>query len=132
MFFESLSDDVYKFMHDLSDFIAIDQEFRTTFEFGKSNVTFAGRNSTLHRVALRLNDLCEPLLRQRPVLKSAIVKLYKSLNQAADRPKPIGENVRKRLVAYYGDSATSLATLLGEVLPESWSHLQMQQDRQPE
>jgi hypothetical protein len=120
MFFESLRDDVSGFMTELSQFLGIDPYYWNGFDFRKNNITFAGRSRFFHRMAIGLNNATEPLLRQRPKLKHALVDLYKSLNQASDERKPISDSLRHQLADYYFDSNQRLAGLLNSDLPESW------------
>lgn len=121
MFYEKLSDDVLEFMTELSVFLKIDQKYWSDFNFRKSNVTFSGRNKALHKLAIGLNNLSEPLLRQRPWLKHPLVNFYKSLNQAASQREPIPAAVRQQLSDYYGGSNRRLSSLIDAELPESWS-----------
>jgi hypothetical protein len=120
MFFESLRDDALGFMTELSEFLEIDPGFWSGYEFRKSNVTFAGRNKFLHRMALHANNMAEPILRQRPGLKHAIVNFYKALNKSEAPRQPIPEDLYWRLKDYYETSNLALKELLNVDLPDNW------------
>ncbi len=95
MFFEELSGDEQAFMTELSDFLGIDSSFWSDFGFHRSNVTFAGRNRTLHRLAMRLNAMSEPLMRRYPRLKRSLVRTYKGLNQEREGYDPMSARARQ-------------------------------------
>ncbi len=120
MFFEMLRDDSPCFMTDLSKFLGINESFWCDYEFRRNNVSFAGRNKLLHRAAMGLNAITEPLLRQRPSLKRAVVGVYKSLNQARDGFEPMSAEMGQRLARYYHESNLELVKLLNLELPDSW------------
>lgn len=120
MFFESLRADARTFMQELSGFLDIDPAFWGSYEFRKSNVTFAGRNKLLHRIALGINNAAEPLLRQRPGLKHAIVDFYKAVNGSRTLMKPMAAELREQLSSYYQASNQALSDSLGVDLPDSW------------
>jgi hypothetical protein len=120
MFFEMLRDDTACFMEDLSKFLGINERFWCDYEFLRNNASFAGRNKLLHRAAMGLNAMAEPLLRQRPALKHSVVGVYKSLNQARDGFKPMSGEMRQRLARYYHQGNLELVNLLNVELPASW------------
>jgi hypothetical protein len=121
MFFEALGRDPAAFMRDLSVLLAIDAGFWDSFDFRPSNVTFAGRNQALHRVAVQINRRSEVVLRRVPGLKRSAVRLYKALNQSRERPPPMPAAVRSRLVDYYAPSIDALARQIGDSKLEAWA-----------
>jgi hypothetical protein len=123
MFFESLLQDERAFMVELSGFLGIDRAFWTNYQFRRSNITFSGRNHTLHRLAMHVNALAEPLLRRYPGLKRALLRAYKTVNEEREGYDPMPAAVRQRLVEYYGPSARALQRQLGTALPDSWQYL---------
>jgi hypothetical protein len=123
MFFEALRQDPLIFMAELSAFLAIDAGFWTGFEFHKSNVTFTGRNKTLHRLAMRMNAVAEPLMRRNPGLKKSLVRAYKTVNQEREGYDPMSPGARKLLTEFYRPDVRTLQQQLGLALPESWRHL---------
>ena len=63
----------------------------------------------------------ESVLRQRPKLKQALVKLYKRINQAREGYDPMPESVRDTLKSYYHPHNQALCTLLGTEKLSDWS-----------
>jgi Sulfotransferase domain len=123
MFFEALRQDPRAFMVELSAFLEIDPGFWTDFEFRKSNVTFSGRNKTLHRLAMRMNAVTEPLMRRHPGLKQSLVRAYKTVNQEREGYDPMSPVARKLLTEFYRPDIGTLQQQLGLTLPEAWRHL---------
>lgn len=123
MFFEALQADERAFMIRLSDFLGIDAGFWRDFRFHRSNVTFSGRNPTLHRLAVRINAAAEPVLRRRPGLKQFLVRAYKSVNQRREGYEPMAAATRQRLIDYYAPSVRALQQQPGIELPEAWQYL---------
>ena len=121
MFFEHLTNDASGFMKELSAFLHIDETFWDDYEFIKTNVTFSGNNKLLHKAAILANDRMESVLRQRPKLKQALVKLYKRINQAREGYDPMPESVRDTLKSYYHPHNQALCTLLGTEKLTDWS-----------
>lgn len=119
MFFEALSEDPLSFMVELSDFIGIGTDPWQQYEFRKSNVTFSGKNRALHRLAMKANELGEPVLRRYPSLKRSLVDVYKAMNQKREGYDPMTPAVRARLLAYYASTLADLRTM-GVGVPESW------------
>ena len=122
MFFESLRDDPRAFMAELSEYLGIDGSFWSEFTFHKSNVTFFGRNRTLHRLAMRVNAIAEPVMRRYPGLKRSLVSAYKFLNQKREGYDPMSSRAREQLIEYYGPSVRTLQQL-GTALPATWEYL---------
>jgi len=112
MFFEQLNADVAQFMRELSHFLGIAPDFYDSYEFKKVNVTFSGKSTLLHWLAVRFNDQAESFLRQRPALKQRLVALYKAINQKQEGYAPMEAAVRSRLEAYYKSSNDALRNLL--------------------
>jgi hypothetical protein len=123
MFFEELGSGEQAFMTELSDFLGIDSAFWSDFEFGRSNVTFAGRNRTLHRLAMRINTMSEPLMRRYPRLKKLLVRTYKTVNQEREGYDPMSAATKSRLIDFYTPSVRELQHQLDQPLPESWQYL---------
>lgn len=119
MFFESLCEDPFSFMVELSGFIGVRPEFWQQFEFRKSNVTFSGKNRALHQLAMKANELGEPVLRRFPSLKRSLVDVYKAMNQKREGYDPMTSAVRARLSAYYASSLVELRAM-GQAVPGSW------------
>jgi hypothetical protein len=122
MFFESLRDDARAFMNELSGYLGIDPGFWSGFVFQKSNVTFSGRNRSLHRLAMRINAISEPLMRRYPGLKRALVSTYKVVNQEREGYDPMSAPARQRLIEFYAPSVRALEDL-GTTLPSAWQYL---------
>ncbi len=122
MFFESLREDARAFMVELSEYLRIDASFWTGFTFHKSNVTFSGRNRALHRLAMRINALAEPLMRRYPDLKRMLVNAYKLVNQEREGYDPMSTQTRELLIEYYAPSVSALEQL-GTTLPPTWRYL---------
>lgn len=120
MFFEDLRNDVGSFMHELSDFLNIDDTFWADYEFERKNVTFSGRNKALHKLAMLVNGQAERFLRQRPQLKSKIVALYKSVNQDQEGYVAMSDSSKDRLNAYYQSSNQQLRDIYKLRLPDNW------------
>jgi Sulfotransferase domain len=123
MFFEALREDEQRFMVELSAFLGIDPDFWSSFRFRKSNVTFSGRNRPLHRLAMRVNSIAEPLMRRHPGLKRSIVRAYKAVNQEREGYDPMPPSVRARLISFYGPGVRTLQRQLDTALPEAWRYL---------
>ena len=123
MFFESLQQDERAFMIELSGFLGIDRAFWADYQFRRSNVTFSGRNHALHRLAMRVNALAEPLLRRYPGVKRSLLRAYKSVNEEREGYDPMSAAAREQLVDYYGPSARALQRQLGTALPDSWRYM---------
>jgi hypothetical protein len=123
MFFEKLRQDPRAFMVELSAFLAIDAGFWTDFVFRRSNVTFYGRNKTLHRLAMRMNAVAEPLMRRYPALKRSLVHAYKTVNQQREGYDPMSPAARKLLTEFYRPDIRTLQQQLDSTLPETWRHL---------
>jgi hypothetical protein len=64
--------------------------------------------------------MAEPILRQRPELKHAIVNFYKALNKSEAPRQPIPEDLYWRLKDYYETSNLALKELLNVDLPGNW------------
>ncbi len=122
MFFESLREDERSFMVELSEYLRIDASFWSEFKFHKSNVTFSGRNRALHRLAMRVNALAEPVMRRYPGLKRMLVSTYKAVNQEREGYDPMSARAREQLIEYYAPSVRRLEEL-GTVLPPAWHYL---------
>jgi len=123
MFFESLRQDERAFMVELSGFLGIDPAFWSDYRFRRSNVTFSGRNHALHRLAVRVNTLAEPLLRRYPGLKRSLLRVYKTVNEEREGYEPMPAAARTLLVGYYGPSVRALQLQLGAALPDAWHYL---------
>ena len=122
MFFESLRDDARAFMVELSEYLGIDASFWSGFTFHKSNVTFFGRNQTVHRLAMRINAIAEPVMRRYPGLKRSLVSAYKFVNQKREGYDPMSPRARDQLIEYYAPSVRTLQQL-GTTLPATWDYL---------
>lgn len=120
MFYEDLQRDERAFMKQLCAFLDIDAAYFDDYTFQAANVTFSSRFAGLHRQALRLNHLLEPLLRARPGLKRALVGLYKKFNQARQGYPAMPAPLREKLQAYYEPSIRQLAGIVGEAAVASW------------
>lgn len=120
-FFDELGDDPVAFMTEVSDFLGISSAPWSSYEFHRQNVTFASRFGPLHKLALKTNDVLEPLLRRYPGVKRQLLGLYKSLNEAPLEGDTAAEMTQAELKAYYAPANERLAQLLGSELPESWS-----------
>lgn len=112
MFFEQLNEDVTGFMREVSEFLGIAPDFYSNYEFKKVNVTFSGKSKLLHWLAVRINEKAEAILRQRPELKQALVKLYKAVNQKQEGYAPMDAQVRAKLERYYEPSNQKLVAML--------------------
>lgn len=123
MFFEALRDDPRTFMVELSSFLAIDPAAWTDFDFRKSNVTFSGRNKTLHRLAMRMNAVAEPFMRRYPRLKRSLVRAYKTVNQEREGYDPMSPAARDLLTEFYRPDVRTLQQQLDATLPQAWRHL---------
>ena len=123
MFFEALRLDERAFMIQLSGFLGIDATFWRDFRFRPSNVTFFGRNRTLHGLAVRINNFAEPMLRRHPRLKQSLLRAYKLVNQQREGYEPMSPAARQRLVEYYAPSVRALQRLPGIELPAAWQYL---------
>jgi hypothetical protein len=123
MFFDALRENERSFMVELSAFLGIDPNFWSNFQFRKSNVTFSGRNLTLHRLAMRLNAIAEPFMRRYPSLKQWLVYGYKAVNQKREGYDPMPLSLKARLIEFYGPDVRALQRELGTALPESWHYL---------
>ncbi len=122
MFFESLREDAQAFMAELSDYLDIDASFWSGYTFHKSNVTFSGRNRTMHRLAMRINAIAEPVMRRYPSLKRSLVRAYKFVNQEREGYDPMSARARALLIEYYAPSVRTLQQL-GTSLPATWDYL---------
>ena len=122
MFFESLREDAQAFMEELSGHLCIDADFWSGFSFHKSNVTFSGRNRALHRLAMRINAIAEPVMRRYPGLKRSLVSAYKVVNQKREGYDPMSSRARELLIEYYAPSVRTLQQL-GTTLPPAWHYL---------
>jgi len=123
MFFEALRADAQAFMSELSLFIGIEARFWSDYTFHKSNVTFSGRNRSLHQLAMRINAMAEPLLRRYPGIKRRLVSTYKTLNQEREGYDPMSAQARARLIDYYAPSVRELQRQLAAPLPHEWHYL---------
>lgn len=121
MFFENLRGDPHSFMCELSEFLKIPTEFWERFVFGKSNATFSGRYNRLHRLAIQMNEWCEPVLRSKPKIKRAIVKAYKTVNQKREGYEPMSAAALCALTEYYATSVAALRDMAGVTVPECWT-----------
>lgn len=121
MFYEDLQQDERAFMQKLCGFLNIDPHHFDAYTFKAANVTFSSRHAGLHRYALKLNQMMEPVLRARPGLKRGLVSLYKHFNQAQQGYAAMPVAMRQKLQAYYEPSIRQLAGLVGEgALPPGW------------
>jgi len=121
MFFEQFTSDISGFMKELSIFLRIDINFWDNYEFRKTNVTFSGSNKMLHRAAITVNNRLERVLRQRPRLKHALVRLYKMINQAREGYDPMPASANETLKLYYRPHNEALRKLLGKEHLPGWS-----------
>jgi len=122
MFFESLRDNAQAFMVELSTYLGIDPGFWSGYKFHRSNVTFSGRNRALHRLAMRVNAIAEPIMRRYPGLKRKLVTAYKAVNQRREGYDPMSPQARELLTDYYAPSVRTLRQL-GTPLPPAWDYL---------
>ncbi len=119
-FYDDLLNDSQQFMRRVSHFLQIDSSFWENYEFVRSNVTFSGKNRTLHRLALRLNALAEPVLLRHPGVKRRLLGIYKWLNQAREGYSDMDASVHTELADYYRESVERLESLLGTKVPATW------------
>jgi hypothetical protein len=124
MLFESLRADPRAFMEQLSAYLGIDAGFWQDFDFRPSNVTFAGRNRALHRIAVRVNRRSEPVLRRYPRVRRSAVRLYKALNQSSARQEPMPAAIREQLVDYYAPSIAALRAMEPGLRLDAWTTAQ--------
>lgn len=120
MFFEDLKSDPLAFILDLSQFLELDPDFWQSYQFRKSNVTFFAGNERLHRAAMYLNAKTEPLLRNNPAVKRALVSIYKKLNQRREGYDEMPPTVREQLQAHYRPHNVALRNLIGPEATASW------------
>lgn len=120
MFFDDLKRDPKYFMREASEYAGIDPAFYENYGFEKTNVTFSSRNKRLHKLALRLNQKMEQLLRQRPRIKSRLVSLYKSVNLGRQGYDEMLPEAKLLLQEYYADSNRELERIINSPLPEGW------------
>lgn len=119
--FDELGQDPQGFMGDVSAFLGIDAGLWQDYEFHRQNVTFASRFGALHKMALRANDLLEPVLRRNPGIKRQLLAIYKSMNGAPLATDTAEQQTLAELGSYYSDSNRRLAELMGTELPAGWS-----------
>jgi hypothetical protein len=67
-------------MIDVCDFLAVDSNYFTNYEYFTANKTFQSNNHFIHKISMFANNKLEPILRKRPNLKRNIVKLYQKFN----------------------------------------------------
>ncbi|MDZ5455584.1 sulfotransferase domain-containing protein [Azohydromonas lata] len=121
MFYEDLQGDERGFMQKLCGFLNINPHYFDDYTFKAANVTFSSRFEGLHRHALKVNRMLEPVLRARPELKHSLVNLYKKFNQARQGYAPMSPVIRDKLQAYYAPSIRQLAGIVGEgAMPAGW------------
>jgi hypothetical protein len=121
MFYEDLQGDERGFMQKLCGFLDIDPHYFDNYTFKAANVTFSSRFEGLHRYALKVNHMLEPVLRARPELKHSLVNLYKRFNQARQGYPAMSKTMRDQLQDYYAPSIQQLAGIVGEgAMPPGW------------
>ena len=118
--FDELQSDPKQFMLTVSDFLGIDKRFYETYQFSKSNATFSSRNEHLHRLAVFMNRKLEHVLRQKPALKAAVVRMYKKFNMAKLGYSSMPLDIRVKLLRYYEPDMLQLEKVLGSALPGTW------------
>lgn len=119
-FFDDLGEDPASFMTEVSEFLGISSAPWAGYEFHRQNVTFASRFGPLHKLALKTNDVLEPLLRRYPGIKRQLLGFYKSLNEAPLQGNDAEDQTKAEIEAYYAPANERLAALLGSELPASW------------
>lgn len=117
--YDDLARDPMRFMSDICRFVDLDPEFFRHYKFNKVNVTFSARLKPFHRIAMLLNRTLESVLRQRPDLKTRLVRIYKRLNQGREGYAAMAASTRTRLAQYYSEANRELEPLLaGQELPK--------------
>ena len=118
IFFDDLKKNPQKILAGICEFIGIDPSFFENYNPNKVNVTFSARMKVFHYYVLRLNRVLESRLRQHPVLKQRLVKLYKYFNQSQEGYDPMQDATRKKLISYYASSNSRVLNILkGQSLP---------------
>ncbi len=120
VFFDDIRKNPVEFMESICQFIGVEAGFYSDYEFNKVNVTFSSQIQILHRIVLFLNKMLEPILRQRPVIKKLLVRVYKRINQNKEGYKVMEETTRNRLEDYYSSSNKRLATMLADQTLPDW------------
>lgn len=120
MYFDDLTKDPRSFMKEVSAFAGISERFFDEYRFQKSNVTFSSKSKLIHKLAICINHSMEKYLRQRPILKSRLVKIYKLFNMAGQGYKLMDEGTRSQLLEYYAESNAVLKGMVKNDLPEGW------------
>lgn len=65
---------------DVCDYLNIEANYFTDYEFFTANKTFQSNNHFIHKISMFANNTLEPILRKRPNLKRKIVSLYQKFN----------------------------------------------------
>lgn len=112
IFFEHFKNNEKKSIKDICDFLGLNSDYYDTYNFQPINVTFSGKNKTLHKIAMYLNNSLEPFLRQKPQLKKHIVHYYKKTNMAKSGYPPLPNSSREMLSNYYLPSIVKLKTII--------------------
>lgn len=115
-FYEDFKANNKIFMCALAEFLDITPDFYLTYQFVRANVTKSAKFQFLHKLALKVNDLLEPYLRQRPLIKQPITRLYQSLNLRATQ-NAISPHTRAWLQTYYEESFERLEQLIDKPIP---------------
>lgn len=118
LFFEDLNRNPLAQLGKICEFMDISPTFYDDYVRNNANVTFSARIRLLHQIVLHANRLLEPALRKFPGFKQKLVALYKSVNRNRQGSVPMGEDVRKKLVAFYAASNVKVKSILnGQKMP---------------
>jgi hypothetical protein len=111
VFFEDLASDPMAIVSELCDWLEIDTEPASRFDYSVENRTVQYRRRSLQRIALAVNSRGEVLFRRRPRLKRLLRRLYYRVNSGPSDPSFPGET-RRYLQDLYAPSNRALAAEL--------------------
>lgn len=111
--FDELKSNPEMLLKRICQFLEISADVFEHQQFEKSNVTFEGKNRSIHRFGLYVNKQMESIFIKRPEVKRKLLRIYKKLNGKQPEHVVIPTDTIDLLSAYYRNDLNSLLTLPG-------------------
>ena len=127
-FFEDMVADTRRFINSACDFVGLDREPYTDYDFTVENKTRYHRSASLREIATYFNERFEPFLNQTPIARRSLRWIYNLANSKSGDEITIDSKAYNAVVEYYQEPNRRLAELLKETYPDKelpeWLHKQ--------
>jgi len=111
IFFEDLVSAPKDVMVSLSNWLKVDSNLFEDMNYTVENKTVSYRFKIAHKMALKANQIGEPILRKIPLVKRAVRSIYYFFNSGKTN-KIISEETKEEISQFYSESNQQLANFL--------------------